>query len=222
MPDRLPLFPLSLVLFPGLVLPLHIFEERYRVLIGELLELPESERVFGVIAIRQGREVGADGVDALYDIGCTAVLHRSEQDDDGGFDIVTTGGTRFALRGLLHDRPYLVGEVDLLTEPPPDAQQQRWDEAVRMAYLDYLAALRGAGARVDEHPDLPGDALTLSYLVAASMQLDLPERQSLLAAPSVVTRLQDELAVLRLESRLLRTFGALPAPELARTPAHWN
>jgi len=221
-PDRLPLFPLSLVLFPGLVLPLHIFEERYRVLIGELLELPESERVFGVIAIRQGREVGADGVDALYDIGCTAVLHRSEQDDDGGFDIVTTGGTRFALRGLLHDRPYLVGEVDLLTEPPPDAQQQRWDEAVRMAYLDYLAALRGAGARVDEHPDLPGDALTLSYLVAASMQLDLPERQSLLAAPSVVTRLQDELAVLRLESRLLRTFGALPAPELARTPAHWN
>ena len=222
MPDRLPLFPLSLVLFPGLVLPLHIFEERYRILIGELLELPEPERVFGVIAIRQGREVGADGVDALYNIGCTAVLHRSERDDDGGFDIVTTGGTRFALRGLLHDRPYLVGEVDVLAEPPPGAQQQRWDEAVRMAYLDYLAALREAGARVDEHPDLPGDALTLSYLVAASMQLDLPERQSLLAAPSAVTRLQDELAMLRLECRLLRAFGALPAPELARTPAHWN
>ncbi len=222
MPDRLPLFPLSLVLFPGLVLPLHIFEERYRILMSELRERPEPERVFGVIAIRQGREVGADGVDALYDVGCTAVLRRSEQDEDGGFDIVTTGGTRFALRGLQHDRPYLVGEVDLLPDPPSDGGEVRWEEAVRMAYLDYLTALRGAGAQVDEHPDLPGDALTLSYLVAASMQLDLPERQSLLVAPSALTRLQDELAMLRLESRLLRAFGALPAPELARTPAHWN
>ena len=222
MPDRLPLFPLSLVLFPGVVLPLHVFEDRYRLLVRELLERPADERVFGVIAIRHGREVGTDGVEALYDVGCTALLRDCEGDGGKGFDIVTLGQERFALHELHHDNLYLTGDVELLAEPAPDPHTARWDEAVRMAYLDYLSALRGAGARVDDSPDLPTDALTLSYLVGASVQVDLPDRQALLVAPSAVTRLQDELALLRRESRLLRALGALPAPDLARTPAHPN
>lgn len=222
MPDRLPLFPLSLVLFPGMVLPLHIFEDRYRLLVRDLLDRPEPERVFGVIAIRQGSEVGAGGAAALYDIGCTAALRTWEPDGGKGFDIVTVGQRRFALRELHHDQPYLEGEVELLPDGPVDAQAERWEEAVRMAYLDYLSALRGAGARVDDSPDLPDDPLTLSHLVAASVQVDLPQRQALLVAPSAVTRLQDELALLRKESQLLRAFGALPSTDLVRTPAHPN
>ena len=71
----MPLFPLGTVLYPGLVLPLHIFEERYRQLVGDLLDGPEP-REFGVIAIRKGRETGVDGVSALYEIGCAAALRQ--------------------------------------------------------------------------------------------------------------------------------------------------
>ena len=73
MSEMLPLFPLSAVLFPGMRLPLHIFEERYRVLVTDLLAKPEPRR-FGVIAIRNGREVGADGVTALHEVGCVAAV----------------------------------------------------------------------------------------------------------------------------------------------------
>ena len=97
MSDRLPLFPLGLVLLPGLLLPLHVFEERYRTLVGQLLDLPEEQRRFGVVAIREGREVGADGVTALHEVGCVAQVRRIEPHEDGRFDIVTTGATRFRL-----------------------------------------------------------------------------------------------------------------------------
>lgn len=222
MADRLPLFPLSTVLFPGLVLPLQIFEERYRILLAELLARPEPDRVFGVVAIRLGREAGAPDVGALYDVGCTAVVRSARERPDGMLEIVTTGAERFALHAVHHDRPYLTGTVETLADPPHDAQTERWNEVVRMAYQDYLSALRQAGAAVDELPELPADALALSYLVAASVQVDLPVRQALLAAPEAGARLRDELVLLRRESRLLRALGALPAPDLARAVAHPN
>ncbi|HEY7880701.1 MAG TPA: LON peptidase substrate-binding domain-containing protein, partial [Streptosporangiaceae bacterium] len=75
MSETIPLFPLGTVLYPALLLPLHIFEDRYRQLVGDLLEGPEPRR-FGVIAIRRGRETGIDGVSALYEVGCAAVLRR--------------------------------------------------------------------------------------------------------------------------------------------------
>ena len=74
----LPLFPLGSVLYPGLVLPLQIFEERYRQLVADLLAGPEP-RKFGVIAIRHGRETGIGGVSELYATGCTAVVQRAER-----------------------------------------------------------------------------------------------------------------------------------------------
>ena len=223
MPQRLPLFPLGLVLFPGLVLPLHVFEERYRVLVRELLELPEDERVFGVVAIRQGREVGADGVTALHEVGCTALLRRADELDDGRFDLLTVGAERFALHGLEHDRPYLVGSVELLQDRSGGADEVRLlDAAVRAAYVDYLHALGEAGADGVEVPDLPPDSQVLSYLVAATVVVDLADRQALLARPDAVTRLRAELGLLRNEARLLRALGTVPSPELARTPASPN
>ena len=95
----MPLFPLGSVLYPGLVLPLHIFEERYRQLVADLLAGPEP-RQFGVIAIRHGRETGINGVSELYATGCTAVLQRVERHDDGQYDLVTVGAERFKLLGL--------------------------------------------------------------------------------------------------------------------------
>ena len=219
---RLPLFPLGTVLFPGLVLPLHVFEERYRVLVRELLELPEDERRFGVVAIRTGREVGADGVAALHDVGCVAHLRSVEAHEDGRFDLVTTGTARFRLTSVEPSPdPYLVGDVQVLADQA-GAEAPLLDRAVRAAFRDYLDALAGATGEPIEVPELPDDPLVLGYLVAATTALDLVERQRLLAEGDGSSRLRAELWLLRREATLLRHLSAVPAPELARTPAGPN
>ena len=223
MPESLPLFPLGTVLLPGLVLPLHVFEERYRVLVRELLALPEEERRFGVIAIRQGREVGADGVQALYEVGCVAHLRRVEPYEDGRFDIVTTGTARFRLDALDEQGPYLTGEVEVLPDAMGDAPEAPLlDRAGRAAFAGYLAALSEASGEEIELPELPDNPLVLGFLVAATTALDLDERQRLLALDDGVTRLRAELALLRRETTLLRHLSAAPAPELARGPISLN
>lgn len=229
MPDRLPLFPLGLVLLPGLMLPLHVFEQRYRLLVRDLLELPETERRFGVVAIRSGREVGQDGVTALHGVGCTARLRRVEAHEDGRFDLLTTGAERFRLDAVDLDGPYLTGEVTWLPDEmdPADAvpgasEGPLLDRAVRVAFADYVAALSDAGGEPVEAPELPSASLVLGYVVAASVLVDLEDRQRLLAAPDGCARLKAELALLRRESTLLRALGATPAPELARGPVGLN
>src|SRR5579864_8965541 len=119
MTRMLPLFPLGSVLYPGLLLPMHIFEERYRTLVHDLLAEPEP-RSFGVIAIREGRETGVDGVSALYEIGCTATVRQVFEQEDGRFYLITVGTQRFRLGELDHSAPYLRGAVDLLPEDTGD------------------------------------------------------------------------------------------------------
>jgi Lon protease-like protein len=118
--DVIPLFPLGTPLFPGVVLPLHVFEPRYRRLVRDLLELPEgAARCFGVVAIRQGWEVeDVAPAEALYDVGCTARLQTVRPQPDGGFGIVTVGGDRFRLLDVVvgEDPPYLQAEVEWLAE----------------------------------------------------------------------------------------------------------
>lgn len=224
MPERLPLFPLGLVLLPGLLLPLHVFEQRYRDLVRDLLELPEPERRFGVVAIREGREVGADGVTALHEVGCVAQLRRVTPYEDGRFDVVATGAERFRLTGLVEGAAYATGLVELLPdELGPAAEASLLDRAVRRAFRGYAAALgRARGEDAPEPGELPADGLALSYVVAASVVVDLDDRQRLLAEPDGVARLRAELALLRRETTLLRTLTALPAPELARGPVSPN
>jgi Lon protease-like protein len=219
----LPLFPLGTVLFPGLVLPLHIFEERYRDLMRDLLELPEQERQFGVLAIREGREVGADGTKALYEVGCTARVRELERHEDGRYDLVAVGSQLFRLRELHTDRSYFTGEVDWLPDELGDeAEAQVLDASVREVFLDYLQALATASGQQIEAPDLPDDPLVLGHLVAATTLLDLADRQDLLDQPDGRTRLRRELTVLRREAGFLRTLTAAPAPDLARTPMSLN
>lgn len=223
MPDRLPLFPLGMVLLPGLVLPLHVFEERYRQLVRDLLELPEQERRFGVLAIREGREVGADGVTALHAVGCAARLRRVEPYDDGRFDLLTTGAERFRLLDLDTSGPYLVGEVEWLPDDMgPADEAPLLDAAVRTAFVEYVDALSQAGGSEVELPELPDSSLVLSYVVAATVLLDLDDRQALLAEPDGASRLRAELTVLRREGTLLRVLTAAPSPELARGPVSLN
>jgi Lon protease-like protein len=225
MSEVLPLFPLGAVLYPGMLLPLHIFEDRYRRLIRDLLASPEPRR-FGVIAIRKGRETGIDGVgglQALYEIGCTAALRRVDRLDDGRFDIVTVGAQRFRLLGLDESQPYLQGEVELLAEEPvaPAAAGPavRVVQAAFREYLDALTEWGGATVRLEELPDEPS---LLSFIVAAAVVVDLPVRQALLAEPDTLRRLAAERALLSHETAMLRTTTSRPAPDLRNTPYNPN
>lgn len=212
-----------MVLFPGLLLPLHIFEDRYRTMIQDLLALPQEQRRIAIVAIRSGREVGADGVTAMHEVGCVAWLRRVEEHDDGRYDIVTTGAERFTLAGLRHDRPYLVGDVELLEEELGDPDRAvLMDGAVRTAYGDYLSELGRAGGEALDEPELPQDPTVLSYLVAATVMVDLDVRQSLLAQPDATSRLTAELALLRRETQLLRVLTSAPSPSLTRGPISPN
>jgi uncharacterized protein len=218
MTEKLPLFPLGTVLFPGLVLPLHIFEDRYKQLVRDLADGPEPRR-FGVITIREGRETGIDGVSALHDIGCTATLRDITEVDDGEYDIVTVGADRFRLRGIDESRPYLTGDIELLDEPAgDDAAAGLAAGAVQQAFRAYLNAIADQGAATITVPELPDEPLLLSYLVAASMIIELNDRQELLAQPDALHRLNAERALLTRETAILRELGSTPAPDLRSTP----
>ena len=218
MSETLPLFPLGTVLYPGLLLPLNIFEERYRQLVRDLLDGPEPQR-FGVIAIRKGRETGVDGISALHEIGCTATLREVAEQEDGGFHLVTLGTQRFRLVSLDDTQPYLQGEVELLDEEVGDeAAAGLAAQAVQRGFRGYVEALASQESVEVTAPELPDEPLLLSYLVAASMILDLPVRQQLLAEPDAEQRLGAERALLARETTMLRSLTATPAPDLRNTP----
>jgi uncharacterized protein len=219
MSEMLPLFPLSTVLFPGMRLPLHVFEERYRTLVAELLDGPEP-RQFGVIAIRSGREVGASGVAALHEVGCVAVVRQVAAHADGRYDLQTVGTERFRLASIDRSRPYLRGEVELLPDgvAEPGAAEGAAVVVVRQVqagFRAYLNALADQGGGVISVADLPDEPVLLSYVIGAAMIIDLPERQSLLAAPDALSRLRLERSLLVRETAMLRATTSRPAPDYA-------
>src|SRR5680860_747111 len=111
------MFPLNTVLFPGVTIPLHVFEDRYRALVHHLLTIPDkSERVFGVVAIREGYEVGAHGAQSVHRVGCLAQMTSVEPHGDGRFDIEVVGRQRIRLHEMDPSGPYLVGSVDRLED----------------------------------------------------------------------------------------------------------
>jgi len=228
-PDRaertlLPLFPLGTVLFPGLVLPLHVFEPRYRSLVQDLSALPEDvTKEFGVVAIKRGWEVGTPDGEvsltagswlSLYEVGCTAEVRQITELPDGRYDLMTVGRRRFKLVGVESSlpTPYLTGEVEWLPEEPGDAERaEELAAGVLAAFQTYLKLMRRDDDD-DVGEQLPGDPTVLSHLVAATASLTVEDRQRLLAEPDTVSRLLAERAMLRREAGLLRRVRAIPVP----------
>ncbi|MGH3167644.1 MAG: LON peptidase substrate-binding domain-containing protein [Trebonia sp.] len=216
MTEMLPLFPLSTVLFPGMRLPLHVFEERYREMVADLLERPEP-RQFGVIAIRSGRETGADGVSALHQVGCVAAIRTVSPREDGRYELQTVGTERFRLVGLDQSRSYFQGTIERL----PDERAGEGDteertivvRRVQAGFRAYLNALADRGGGIISVAELPDEPLLLSYVVAAAMIIDLPDRQNLLAAPDATARLKAERAMLARETGILKATTTRPAPD---------
>ncbi|MCK9922389.1 LON peptidase substrate-binding domain-containing protein [Frankia sp. AgPm24] len=218
MSTRLPLFPLGTVLLPGLVLPLEIFEERYRTLVRELLAQPDDHsRHFGVVAIRRGREVGP-AVPALHQIGCTAVLRRVQEHPDGRFSLLTVGGRRFRIDEVdQQGAPYLLGQVEYLPDEVGDAQAaQEAIGPVQRLMRTYAERLAATGTVQISLPDLPDDPIALSYVVAAAAVTDLSERQGLLAQADAAQRLRAERALLHREVGLLGRITTIGSSELRR------
>ncbi|HEY6795398.1 MAG TPA: LON peptidase substrate-binding domain-containing protein [Kineosporiaceae bacterium] len=215
---RLPIFPLTTVLVPGLVLPLHIFEPRYRELIQRLMALPEgAARQFGVIAVRTGAQNG-DRPGDLHTVGCTAELREVTPYADGRFDIVSVGETRFRLTGIDTEAgtPYHTGIVEFLPETDGDGDLERLAARVTHLFAEYRRTL---GVEVTPLPD---DPQVVSYLVAAAVVLHLPQRQALLEQPTTSDRLRAERELLRREVALVRAFRSLPAVELMKGPVNAN
>jgi Lon protease-like protein len=220
--DELPLFPLNTVLFPGQTLQLHVFEDRYRALVHHLLTISDrSQRVFGVVAIREGYEVGTHGVQSVHRVGCVAQMTSVVPDEDGTFDIEIVGRERFHLQSLDTSGTYLVGAVETATdaadpaartgEPSPEAVRARETFAV---YRARLSELRGADVLDVE---LPQDPVYLSYTLAATCLLTLRERQALLETGSADERLVMLRHAMREEMRAMRAIPSLPATEVSRT-----
>ncbi|HEY3107357.1 MAG TPA: LON peptidase substrate-binding domain-containing protein [Chloroflexota bacterium] len=192
----LPLFPLHVVLFPGLPLPLHIFEPRYRLMIGRCLE---ASSPFGVVLIRAGREVGDPATP--YSVGTTARIVRHERLADGRLNLLCVGRQRFRIRELRTDQPYLAADVEPLTERPTEPEAANLTASLAGRVRSFL----GPTAPTLE---LPADSEALSFAAAALVPLDLAERQALLELTSTAERLRALITCVDREARLRGRVGS--------------
>lgn len=203
---RMPLCPLNTVLFPQMVLPLHIFEPRYRLMIQECLD---QEIEFGVALIESGVEVG--GPAQPHQIGTAARIDQASRLEDGRMHIATVGTNRFRVIETYTDRPYLTGLVEVLPEVEGNAERcQELSGRVRQLFGDYWRLVRmlsnrpiGAGDL-----DLPEDPKDLSYFVASALAIGKVEKQAMLEAASVEERLQMQVRLIRRECEVLRLLAA--------------
>lgn len=200
----MPMFPLGSVLFPSLVLPLHIFEPRYRALIRDVLD---GDGEFGVCLIERGGEVGGD--DVRTGVGTAAQVHEAQELPDGRWAVVAVGGRRIRVEQWLRDDPYPRAEVSDLPDPPPSLAE--------VALLpDVVAKLRTALAKSAEVGDpanpatveIAADPVLASHQVSALAPIATIDQQGLLAAGTVGLRLarldallQDAIEVLDLRLR---------------------
>jgi uncharacterized protein len=195
----LPLFPLEqVVLFPGMSLPLRIFEERYKVMIGAC---QVTDQLFGVVLIRNGLEVGDPA--EPEQVGCTARMVRVDRIPDGRMHILTIGEQRFRLASAARAMPegYLVADVQMLPDPAAESVDPVLVSSVTQEFTRYQKAILGLTGRGDpvSAPELPADPVRLSYRIASTLYVDSRERQRLLATEGVAARLQQELALLKRE-----------------------
>lgn len=182
---ELPLFPLHSVLFPGARLPLHIFEPRYRQMIGECLD---RDAPFGVVLIREGPEVG--GGAEPYAVGCTAHITRADREPDGRLNIASIGQDRFRILSTSTERPYLLGEVELLHEyDAATAAAETEAERLRDVYLRYIRANLGLQMQWARRVGTPASAGRLADHIAARLPVSTRDKQELLEELSVPRRL---------------------------------
>jgi ATP-dependent Lon protease len=189
MPARLPLFPLPVVLFPGTLLPLHIFEPRYRRMLADCLQ---GDRRFGITAATEGGAPPQPGA-----VGCAAEIRLNEELPDGQSNIVVAGGERFVVSRLLEEgTPYALGLVQPFDDEPGTAPDEERTARLRELFARYAGLVHELGDAAPREAELPEDALALSFHAAAGVDVDTAIKQRLLAERSTVRRVEVLLMVL--------------------------
>jgi Lon protease-like protein len=194
--NRIPLFLLNTVLFPGMTLPLRVFEPRYVQMVSDCLE---GSPVFGVVLIREGREVGGPAVP--YAVGTTARIIGVERKGQDNLHITTVGERRFHLLGLEHDRPYLVGITESFPLGDQDAPEVgallEMHAALLTRYLELLSRASAVEIRLQRQPETPE---AMAHLVAMLLQVPASVKQRLLSTSDLPALLRDEASLLRGEA----------------------
>jgi uncharacterized protein len=186
------LFPLQTVLFPGMRMPLHIFEERYKIMVRECIE---EDAPFGVVLIRSGAEVGAGAIP--HDIGATARILQVEYLAEGRMNLFTIGEQRFRIIAVNTTSPYLRGEVEpleqsRLADPAPPELLARSGEI----FADYLRTHMALGGQWLRGVQLPADAGEAADYIAARLDVPAPQKQELLEQLSPEARLARAMEII--------------------------
>lgn len=198
---EIPLFPLRTVLFPGMPLPLRIFEDRYKTMVSELLE---SKGSFGVILIREGQEVGGGAVP--HKVGTLARITECEELPGGRFVLTAKGTRRFRLVQMLSPRPYPYGEIETLDESfdPTESRLVRASETVRATFPVYFRLALSRTGQWARDMDLPNNARDLVNVIIQQIQAEEDAKQRLLemeSAADQVAHLADMLDDLLVHTR---------------------
>lgn len=197
----MPMFPLGHPLLPGSLLPLHVFEERYRQMIRDVLAKDDDPPRFGVVMIERGTEVG--GGDLRSMVGTIARIDEIDVSPDGRYGLVAVGTTRFRVTAWLPDDPYPLAEVEPWDDAPSAAGAP--DVAERHRRVQEINALASSlGDAVPDDDQIADDPWLGCFHLAALAPLGASDRQRVLAAPSLIERLEaldealdDAMAVLR-------------------------
>lgn len=195
---ELPIFPLNIVLFPGARLPLHIFEERYKLMINECID---ERRPFGVCLIREGKEVGANA--EPFGTGTTAHIRDVQRLEDGRLNVVCIGGERFAITSIEQKTPYLIAEVQGLRQERLEPGEK--SEAAAALFVEYVRlnlAMTNQWARNIEMPTEPG---MLADFIGSRLAVDVMTKQRLLEQLSPELRLEAEIEILSRAMALLQS-----------------
>jgi Lon protease-like protein len=197
--QELPLFPLNVVLFPGMSLPLHIFEDRYRLMIHECLE---AEREFGVL---MARAVPSEaGGTTEHVVGTSARITHVQHLEDGRMHILTSGVERFRVLQLMRMEPYVVGRIEFFPLEDTDSPQVR-DLASKVGkrFVRYLRLVGDILGATIELGSSPRDPSGLGYLIAMAMEIPLEEKQALLSIRTLPALLAEECFLLQREEMVL-------------------
>lgn len=199
--DELPLFPLHVVLFPGAILPLHIFEQRYRLMMQFCLD---NERPFGVVLIKEGQEVGDPAEPFL--VGTSVEIVEVDRLQDGRMNLITLGKYRFEILDITQYEPYLVGKVSVpdIADVEADEIQQSLAAKAGNLYQDYESLLEKLIPGWDKPQDIPSSPCPLSYQIGARLQIPLEETQQLLETLPIDQLLTREIEILERENRQLK------------------
>jgi len=198
MPVRLPIFPLSVVLFPTTPLPLHIFEPRYRRMLADCLA---GDRKFGITPAGKQREMPEPGT-----VGCTAEIRVNQELPDGRSNIVVVGGPRFAVqRALVEEVPYHVAMVEPFDDQAGTDPEDESIGRLRESFSRYLVFLRQLNDLEPEELTLPESPLDLSFFVAAAAECDVGVKQRLLVERSTARRVEALLLLLPVLTRTVES-----------------